>query len=127
MPNMSGRPGHRTMEMNGVSSPPCLACTPCVPLFLLCLIGVETERLLDYQGRAGIISIVRWNVRPKRKRKKIAFFFVSVACCCGLCKPNMLIAKANAKENLGEFAFPLRKQRKQQKLPRFHRPLNGPF
>ena len=42
-----------------------LARTPCVPLFfLLCLIGVETEALLDYQGRAGIISIVRWNLRP---------------------------------------------------------------
>ena len=27
-------------------------------------IGVEAEGLLDYQGRAGIISIVRWNVRP---------------------------------------------------------------
>ena len=33
------------------------------PYFLLCLIGVETEGLLDYQGRAGIISIVRWNLR----------------------------------------------------------------
>ena len=28
------------------------------PCFLLCLIGVETEGLLDYQGRVGIISIV---------------------------------------------------------------------
>ena len=27
-------------------------------------IGVETEGLLDYQRRAGIISIVRWNLRP---------------------------------------------------------------
>ena len=34
------------------------------PCFELCLIGVETERLLDYQGRAGIISIVRWNLCP---------------------------------------------------------------
>ena len=25
---------------------------------------VEAEGLLDYQGRAGIISIVRWNLRP---------------------------------------------------------------
>ena len=31
---------------------------------VLCLIEVETEGLLDYQGRAGIISIVRWNLRP---------------------------------------------------------------
>ena len=29
--------------------------------------------------------------------------FVSVACCCGLCVPNMIIMKANAKENLREF------------------------
>ena len=33
MPNMTERPGHRTMEMNGRSSAPYLACTPCVPLF----------------------------------------------------------------------------------------------
>ena len=31
--------------------------------FVPCLIGVETEGLLDYQGRAGIISIARWNLR----------------------------------------------------------------
>ena len=30
-------------------------------------------------------------------------YFVSVVCCCGLCVPNMIITKANAKENLGEF------------------------
>ena len=34
------------------------------PCFLHCLIGVEAEGLLDYQGQAGIISIVRWNLRP---------------------------------------------------------------
>ena len=61
---MTGRPGHWTMEMNGGSSAPYLACTPCFPLFVHCLIGVETEGLLDYQGWAGIISIVRWNLRP---------------------------------------------------------------
>ena len=33
MPNMTGRPGYRTMEVNGGSSGPYLACTPCVPLF----------------------------------------------------------------------------------------------
>ena len=53
MPNMAERPGHRTMEMNGGSSVPHLACTPCVPLFVLWVIGVETEGLLDYQGQAG--------------------------------------------------------------------------
>ena len=60
MPNMTGRPGHRTMEMNGGSSAPYLACTPCVPLFVHCLIRAETED----QGRRGNISIVRWNLRP---------------------------------------------------------------
>ena len=34
------------------------------PCFVLCLIGLETEGLLGYQGRAGIISIGRWNLRP---------------------------------------------------------------
>ena len=34
------------------------------PCFVLCLLTVETEELLDYQGRAGIISIARWNLRP---------------------------------------------------------------
>ena len=48
MPNMTGRPGCQTMEMNGGSSASYL----------------ETEGLLDYQRRAGIISIVRWNLRP---------------------------------------------------------------
>ena len=41
----------------------------------------------------------------KRKRNQfcgILIYFVSVACCCGLCEPNMIITKANAKENLGE-------------------------
>ena len=56
--------GHWTMEMNGGSSAPHLACTPCVPLFVHCLRRVEAEGLLDYQGRAVIISIVRWNLRP---------------------------------------------------------------
>ena len=34
------------------------------PGFVPCLLGVETEGLLDYQGSAGIISIVQWNFRP---------------------------------------------------------------
>ena len=53
MPNMTGRQGHRTMEMNVGSSAPYLTCTPCVPLFCTSFLGVETEALLDYQGRAG--------------------------------------------------------------------------
>ena len=34
------------------------------PCFEHCLLRVETEGVLDYQGRAGIISIVRWILRP---------------------------------------------------------------
>ena len=34
------------------------------PCFVLRLIEVETEGLLDYQGGRGIISIVRWDLRP---------------------------------------------------------------
>ena len=34
------------------------------PCFVLCLIGVETEGLLDFQGKAGITSIVQCNRRP---------------------------------------------------------------
>ena len=52
------------MERNGGSSASYLGCTLCVPCFVLCSIAVETEGLLDYQGRAGIISIVRWNPHP---------------------------------------------------------------
>ena len=50
--------------MNGGSAASYLARTPCAPLLILCLVRVETEGLLDYQGRAGIISIVRWNLHP---------------------------------------------------------------
>ena len=66
MPNMIWRPGSRIMEMNGGSSPSCLACTPCVSCFVLCFIGMKTEGLLDYQERVGIMwimSIVRWKLR----------------------------------------------------------------
>ena len=63
MPNITG-PGCQTLEINGGSSASYLARTPCIPLFVLCLLGVETEGFLDYQARTGIISIVRWNLRP---------------------------------------------------------------
>ena len=61
---LSGQLGCWTMEMNGGSSASYLARTPRVPLFRTLLIGVNTEGLLAYQGRAGIISIVRWNLLP---------------------------------------------------------------
>ena len=50
--------------MNGGSSASYLARTLASPCFLLCLIGVEIVGLLGFQGRAGIISIVWWNLRP---------------------------------------------------------------
>ena len=34
------------------------------PCLVLCLIGMETEGLLDYEGGREIISIVWWNLRP---------------------------------------------------------------
>ena len=37
---------------------------PLRPLVLYFVQWVETEGLSDYQGRAGIISIVRWNLQP---------------------------------------------------------------
>ena len=53
------------VQMIAGSSASYLARTPCVPLFsTLFNRGVETEGLLDYEGRAGIISIVRRNLRP---------------------------------------------------------------
>ena len=66
MPNMTGRQGCQTMENQtiGGSSVSYLARTLASPYFLLCVLGLETEVLLDYQGKAGIISIVRWNLRP---------------------------------------------------------------
>ena len=34
------------------------------PCFLLAVIGLEEKGLLDFQGRRGITSVVRWNLRP---------------------------------------------------------------
>ena len=64
---MTGRPGHGTVEMTGGSSAPHLACTPCDVVssdFLHRLVGLETEGLLDLQGRPGITSIAGWNLCP---------------------------------------------------------------
>ena len=63
-PNMTGRPGFRTMEMNGGSSAPYLACTPCVPLFCTSFNRGGNSSAFRLPGRRGIISIVRWNLRP---------------------------------------------------------------
>ena len=62
--DMTGRPGDHTMEVDGGSTVLYLARTPRVPLFVLVLVGLEAKGLLDFQGRRGITSIVRWNLRP---------------------------------------------------------------
>ena len=82
--DMTGQPGHWTMETIGGSPASYLARTPCVPFFCTLFKGVETEGLLDYQGRAGIISILRWNLclvivgveagQARKKSTKINFF-----------------------------------------------------
>ena len=64
---MTGRPGHRAMEMNGNygrSAVSYLVCTARMPFFMLVLIGPETKSLLAFQGRRGIASVVQWNPRP---------------------------------------------------------------
>ena len=62
MPNMTGRSGRRTMDMNPVV-PHSRPLRPLV-LYFVSFIQVEAEGLLAYQGRAGIISIVRSNPCP---------------------------------------------------------------
>ena len=57
MPDMTGRPGRRTMEMFGGSTASYLACTPRIPLFVLIFVGLETKNVLDYQGRAGALPL----------------------------------------------------------------------
>ena len=61
---MTGRAGDRTTEMNGGSTASHLARIPRVPSFMLIFIGLETKGLLDFQGRRGVASDVRWNLRP---------------------------------------------------------------
>ena len=53
MPNMTGRPGHRTMEMNGGSSSPYLACTPCFPLFCAFFNRGGNRRAFRLPGAGG--------------------------------------------------------------------------
>ena len=62
--DITGRPGDRTMEMNGGSTASYLARTPCVPVFLFILIGPDAKGLSDFQGRRGITSVVWWSLRP---------------------------------------------------------------
>ena len=61
-PGMTGRPGYRTMEMNGRSTVSYLVRTPRVPFFMHYFIGLEAKGRLAFQGRCGIASVVRWNL-----------------------------------------------------------------
>ena len=62
---MIGGPGCRTMEMNGGSSASYLGCTPCVPLVgTLCFIRGGNRGVFRLPGEGGIMSFVRWNLRP---------------------------------------------------------------
>ena len=56
--NVTGRPRDLTMEINGGSAESYLARTLCVLVVLL-----ESKKRLDFQGRRGITSVVRWNLR----------------------------------------------------------------
>ena len=51
---MTGRPGHRTMEMIGGSSAPYLARTPCVPLFCTLFNRDGNRRALSIPGVGGV-------------------------------------------------------------------------
>ena len=61
---LTGRPGDQTMEIDGRSTASYLARTLCIPAFLPISICLEAKGLLDFQGRRGITSVVRWNLRP---------------------------------------------------------------
>ena len=50
---MTGRPGHRTMEINGGSSVSYLARTPCVPLFCTLFDRVGNRRAFRLPGEGG--------------------------------------------------------------------------
>ena len=50
---MTGRPGYRTMEMNGGSSASYLARTPCVPLFCTLFNVVGNRRAFRLPGEGG--------------------------------------------------------------------------
>ena len=74
MPNMTGRPGHQTMEMIGGSSAPYLARTPCVPLFCTLFNSGGNRGALDYQGRAGDHFHCTVEPSPGHIRCRVIFF-----------------------------------------------------
>ena len=52
------------MEMNGRSTVSYLVRSPRVPFFMLISKNLEAKGFLVFQGRRGIVSVVRWNLRP---------------------------------------------------------------
>ena len=65
------------MEMNGGSSAPYLARTPCVPLFNLSN-RAGTEGLSDCQGRAGIIPLCRGTFAQSYSVSSLVYFTSSL-------------------------------------------------
>ena len=52
---------------------------------------------------------------------RVLIFFLSMASCCGLCVPNMIITKANAKEIWGIYDLPFPcESENETKSPDFH-------
>ena len=62
------------MEMNGGGTASYLACTARDPVSMLILLGLKAKGLLDFQGRSGITSIVRWNLRRSMAHWEIGTF-----------------------------------------------------
>ena len=63
MTGMTGQPKECTIKINRGSAASYLMRTPHVPLFVPIFTDVEAKVLLDLQGRRGITSVVRWNLR----------------------------------------------------------------
>ena len=66
--------------------------------------GPVPNKPLANPGFRIFVSVELW----RKKLSGISIYFVSVVCCCGLCVPNMIITKANAKQIFwgNVFAFP---------------------
>ena len=61
---MTGRQGHRSMEMNGRSVVSYLVRTPRVPFSVLFCNRPASNGALSFQGGRGTASVVQWNFRP---------------------------------------------------------------
>ena len=90
--------------------------TECLTELLLEFDSVIWVEELPNRNRFGINSVIfLW-----KENLQDFNLFRSVACCCGLCLPNIIIAKANAKENLGEFVCLSITKESELKSPDFH-------